>query len=193
MTTSLPSLTPSTLSPGPLSLPHANFHSDKVAVLLKEVCTLLGCRGDPSVLLDYLMDQFALHSDLSNECLLFIAYLLPGTIHCGCGHAEATPTSLSPSELYNVVERIVTVLVEPRNWSRSHDPLSGHTSKGCELFTFLLINVIFTSVHLLKSTFDPLLQQLIYPLMQRLGDGNVDISETAKSTLLAVCVHCGYQ
>ena len=189
---SLPRLDPSHLSTKPLPLPYVHFHSDKVAALLGEVGRLLGCRGDLHVLVDYILDELRLHSDLQCEQLLLLSHILAGGGHKGCGHDELSPTHISRDELFAVVEGIVAQLVTPDIWLQAHTISAGRPLNS-DLLSFLLINVIFTGVHVLEVNFDPLLQQLVYYLMERLSSSNVDVANAAMATLEGVCVHCGYQ
>ncbi len=191
---SIPTFDPSSLPTLPFSsLAHVHFRSDKVAVVLREVCLVLGCRGDFPVLMDYMMDQFRELVHFRKECLLFMSYLLLGAGHRGCGHMQAPPTPVSSEEMYVSMEGVVTELVSPDVWSKSCDQLSDHTSRSSDLYAFLIINILFTSVHLLGATFDPLLQKLLYPLLQSLGDDNVGVSDAAMATLTAICSHCNYK
>ena len=193
MDMSLPTLDPSYLFIKPLPLPYANFCTDQVAILLGEVCRLLGCRGDLPVLLDYVLDQLQRSPYLRNEYLLLLSHLLTGAAHKGCGHEHAPPTAVNPDEMFVLVDGMLRTLLTSDVWTRPRDPSSDHASPNSSLCAFLLIFVLFTSVHVLGATFDPLLQQLIYPLMQWLGDDNVSISNAAMATLLAISSHCDYE
>lgn len=189
---SLPSLDPSHLSTKPLPLPYAHFHSDKVAALLGEVGCLLGCRGDLHVLVDYILDELRLHSDLQCEQLLLLSHILAGGGCKGCGHDEAPPTHISRDELYAVVDGVVAQLVTADMWLQPRN-ISGGEPLNSDLLSFLLINVIFTGVHVLEANFDPLLQQLVYYLMEKLSSSNMGVANAAMATLEAICIHCGYQ
>lgn len=192
---SLPTLNPSSLSTKPLPLLHTHFSSDTVAALLREVCLLLGCHGDFLVLVDYVMDQCHAHPQLRCEYLLLLSQVLRGGGHKGCGHQEPPPTHVSQDELFTVIEGVVTRLVSPDFWTLSHDPSSttDHSSMNSDLYAFLLINTIFTCVHVVMEKFAPLLQQLMYPLMQKLGDEKMGVSDAAMATLQAICLHCHYE
>lgn len=187
---SLPSLPPPARLP---ALVFTHFNSDKVASLLGEVCRLLGCRGDLPVVVDYIMDECHAHPHLACEYLLLLSQVLAGGGHKGCGHPQATPTGIPRCEMVAVVEGVITGLVAADTWSRDLSSGHGHTPMNSELFTFLLINTIHTCVHVLEVNFDPLLQQLLYPLMQKLGDDCVGVADAAMATLEAVCLHCGYE
>ena len=181
---SLPALDPASLPAKPLPLHHTHFSSDKVASLLGEVCQLLGCHGDLTILMDYVLDQCHAHSHLRCEYLLLLALVLRGGK--GCGQDKATP--LRANELMVLIEGVVTRLMLPDVWSC--DPT---TTVNSDLYSFLLLYVIFTCVHVLEVNFDPLLQQSIYLLMQKLGDTNVGVANAAMATLQAVCNFCGYE
>lgn len=186
MTHSLPSLTPSPRLP-PLTFAH--FSSDKVSDLLGEVCQLLGCRGDLVVVVDYILDECHAHPHLGCEYLLLLSQVLAGGGHKGCGHQVAPPTSVPHGEMFALIEGVFARLVESDTWSC--DPPK--SSLNSDLFTFLFINTIHTCVHVLERNFDPLLQQLLYPLMQRLGDDNVGVVSAAMATLEVICQQCGYE
>lgn len=189
---SLPSLDPTHLSSKPLPLVHTHFASEKVAILLCEVCQLLGCHGDLAVLVDYVLDQCHAHSHLRCEYFLLLAYVLRGGRLKGCGHNKETPPP-NKGELLMVVEGVVTRLVLPDVWS--HD-LTNHPtapSLNSDLYSFLLLYVLYTCVHVVEVDFDPLLQQCLYPLMQKLGDGNVGVADAAMATLQAICHFCQYE
>lgn len=186
----LPSLTPSALSFKLPSLPFAHFNSDKVSNLLGEVCRLLGCRGDLVVVVDYILDECHAHPGLGCEYLLLLSQVLAGGGHRGCGHQEAPPTSVPQGEMFAIFEGVFTRLVETETWSCD---LPSNSSSKSDLFTFLFINIVHTSIHVLGKNFDPLLQQLLYPLMQRLGDDNVGVVDAAMATMEAVCLQCGYE
>lgn len=165
--------------------------------LLWEVFRLLGCHGDLPLLVDYIMDQFGTqlrphpghaHPSLWCEYLLLLSQILVGGVHKGCGHKDVPPTNLPQDEMFVMIEGIITRLVMPDIWS--HD--THNATSDSDLFTFLLVHTIFTCVHVLGVNFDPLLQQVIYPLMQKLGDRNVGVANAAMATLQAVCSHCGY-
>jgi hypothetical protein len=183
---SLPSLTPSFLSPKLPQLTYAHFSSDKVSDLLGEVCRLLGCRGDLVVVVDYILDEYRAHPHLGCEHLLLLSQVLAGGGHKGCGHQEATPTSIPSGEMFSLIEGVFTCLVETDDWT-------SNSSLNSNLFIFLFINTVHTCVHVLGANFDPLLQQLLYPLMQRLGDDNMGVVDAAMATLEAVCQLCGYK
>lgn len=184
LATPLPDLVPAFISPSVLHLPHAHFHSDKVATLLKEVCHLLGCRGDFAVLLDYLLEQFHGSSQHHSELLLLISYLLPGGCQNNTDHGEVTPNILSKKELYYLIEGLVNILVETEVWS---SPMNS------DLKHYLLIYTLYTCVHVVGVACDQLLQVIIYPLMLRLQDSNVGVSAAAMATLKAICHHCSYE
>ncbi len=188
--TSLPTLDPSHLSTMPLPLPYAHFHSDKVAALLGEVGRLLGCHGDLSVLVDYILDELQVHTTLHCEHLLLLSHVLAGGGHKGCGHTEAPPTCISHEELFVVVEGIINRLITPDIWIQSH---TSEQSLNSDLQSFMLINVVFTSVHVLEVNFEPLLQQLVYYLMVKLSSSHMGVANAAMATLETVCSHCGYQ
>lgn len=183
---SLPTLDPTSLATKPLPLHHAHFSSDKVAALLHEVCQLLGCHGDLAVLVDYVLDQCHAHPHLRCEYFLLLCHVLRGGKR-GCGHDKEV--SSKEDELIIVIESVVTLLVSRDTWS--HD-LTGNASLNSDLYSFLLLNTIYTCVHVLEANFDPLLQQSIYPLMQKLGDANVGVANAAMTTLQAICHFCGY-
>lgn len=190
-TSSLPTLSPAPLSTKPLPLVHAHFSAEKVAALLGEVCRLLGCRGDLTVLVDYLLDQCHAHSQLCCEYFLLLSYVLQGGGHKGCGHRDSI---VSDGELIIVIEGVISRLVSPGFWSLSHDSTTKPAvSLNSELYNFLLVYVIYTCVHVLKENFDPLLQQSVYPLMQKLGSMDVGVANATMATLQAVCLHCGYE
>ena len=88
------------------------------------------------------------------------------------------------------MEGVVTQLVTPDICRQSPNINKPLTS---DLRSFLLINVVFTGVHVLEMNFDPLLQQLVYYLMDKLNSSNVGVADAAMATLEAICSHCGYQ
>ena len=190
-TLSLPSLTPSALSPKLPPLTFAHFNSDRVSDLMGEVCRLLGCCGDLVVVVDYILDECHAHPNLGCEYLLLLSQVLAGGGHKGCGHQEAPPTSVPQGEMFAMLEGVFTRLVEAE--TSSCDLPNSNSSLNSDLFTFLFINIIHTCVHVLGKNFDPLLQQLLYLLMQRLGDDNVGVVDAAMATLKAVCLQCGYE
>ena len=61
------------------------------------------------------------------------------------------------------------------------------------LYSSLLLNVVSVCVHLLGVGFKPLLQCVIYPLLQCLGNKQVSIATTAHATLKRTAAHCGYK
>ena len=187
----LPTFPSSSLPSLPLHFAHTHFNSDKVAALLKEVCHLLGCRGDLPVLLDYIMDQFHCNPQQQNELLLLLAYLLPGGCHKGCGHGETTPLRVSEEEMYVLVEGMVSTLVSPERLSASHETPSPSNSDHIQ--NFLLVYVLFTCVHVLGTGSEGLLQLIMYPLMVRLQDDNVGVVSAAMATLQAISHHCNYE
>ena len=184
LATPLPDLVPAYLSPNALRLPHAYFNSDKVAVLLKEVCHLLGCHGDLPVLLDYVLDQVCGSSRQQSELLLLLAYLLPGGCHSNHNQGEATPMVLHEDDLYSLVEGLVSVVMEPEVWS---------SPENSDLRRYLLVYTVYTCIHVVGVACDPLLQVILYPLMLRLQDENVGVASAAMATLQAICHHCQYE
>lgn len=143
--------------------------------------------------MDYILDECHAHPHLGCEHLLLLSQVLAGGGHKGCGHSEAPPTSIPQGEMFAVVEGVFARLVAADTWSHDKTPDYGHSPLNSDLFTFLFINTIHTCVHVLETNFDPLLQQLLYPLMQRLGDDNVGVVDAAMATLEAICLHCGYE
>ena len=163
-----------------------------MAELLGEVGRLLGCRGDLPVLVDYVMDEFGANSDLRCEYLLLLSHILAGGGHKGCGHTETPPMQVSHDELYVIVESVISRLVKPDMWLRSSGGQT-LTSDLPDLQAFLVIHVIFTSVHVLEVNFDPLLQYHLHYLMEKLGNENVGVANAAMSTLEAICQQCCYK
>jgi len=185
----LPDLRPDSLASSALRLPHTHFHSDKVAALLKEVCHLLGCRGDLPVLVDYVLDQLrrSSHHQL-NELLLLLAYLLPGGchdsgFHDNCHPYKASPTVLSSEEFYSLAEEVVGVVVSEKVCFSSENSLQN----------FLAVYLIYTCIHVLGVASEPLLQVILYPLMLRLQDKNRGVASAAMTTLEAISHHCDYR
>ena len=189
LATPLPDLHPDSLSSSALCLPHAHFHSDKVAALLKEVCHLLGCRGDLPVLVDCILDQLRRSSHQQNELLLLLAYLLPGgchdsNFHGNCRHHDdSNLTVLSLDEFYSLAEEVVGEVVSEKVWLSSESSLQ----------KFLTVYLIHTCIHVLGAAGEPLLQVILYPLVLRLQDENRGVASAAMATLEAICHHCDYR
>lgn len=186
----LPPLHPSSLSAKLPPLVFTHFSSDKVADLLGEVCRLLGCHGDLMVVVDYIMDECHAHPHLCCEHLLLLSQVIAGGGHKGCGHHQTPPTNVPKGVLFSLIEGVLTRLVAYHLWPHGNH---GHASLNSDLYTYLLVNTIFTCVHVLGVDFDPLLQQLLYPLMQHLGSRNVGVADAAMATLEAICTYCGYE
>ncbi len=180
----LPQLNPLSLSSAPLRLSHAHFHSDQVLALLKEVCHLLGCHGDRLVLLDYLLDLFRLSSRQHNELLLLLAYVLPGGFTNDGSHGNSVHGNIASEELVSVIEEVVDVVVDEEVWS---------TSSNSDLRRYLLVNLVYTCIHLVGVACEPMLQVILYPLMLRLQDDSEGVASAAMATLGAICHHCKYR
>ena len=61
------------------------------------------------------------------------------------------------------------------------------------LYSCLQLHVVSMCVHLLGFAFKPLLQTVVYPLLQRLGNEHVSIATAAHATLKYTAAHCGYK
>ena len=142
------------------------------------------------VVVDYIMDECHAHPHLCCEHLLLLSLVIAGGGHKGCGHHQTTPTYVPQGELFSLIEGVLTRLVAYDSLPQANPD---HTPLNSDLYTYLLVNAIFTCVHVLETDFDPLLQQLLYPLMQNLGNRNVGVSDAAMATLEAICTFCGYK
>ena len=61
------------------------------------------------------------------------------------------------------------------------------------LYSCLQLHVVSMCVHVLGSSFKPLLQSVVYPLLQRLGNEQVSIATAAHATLKYTAAQCGYK
>lgn len=141
------------------------------------------------MVVDYILDECHAHPHLCCEYLILLSQVLAG--HKGCGHSEATP--IPQGEMFAMIEGVFNQLLSANTWSHDSASQQQARSLNSDLLTFLFINLIHTCVHVLEANFDPLLQQLLYPLMQRLGDDNMGVVDAAMATLEGVCLHCGYK
>lgn len=65
--------------------------------------------------------------------------------------------------------------------------------QGNILHSCLLLNVILMCARVLEKMFDPLLQQLVYPLLQWLGDDDNSVSVYARGVVLSIVTLCHYR
>lgn len=75
-----------------------------------------------------------------------------------------------------------------------HSSGSPHISPhDTSLLSSLLLRTVATCAQVLGKAFDPFMQLVAYPLMQKLGHGSAMVSSQALSALKAICRHCGYR
>ncbi len=67
-----------------------------------------------------------------------------------------------------------------------------HTQESV-LLSCLLLNTILACARVLETHFDPLLQQLAYPLLQWLGDSDAGVSAYARGVIHSIATLCQYR
>ena len=183
------------------------FHSSSTEGALLNVCTLLGYHCPMLPLTDYLLDVFQSKPSARKEAVLILNQVVLGA-------AKRMAEGASPKERQGVtqkVKQLLEVYLQPEFWNVAVSVSVSRPGGGLEIVKAeqqkkrtmkeVTNNIIFLSLLLdgvrsiaiaLGRQFDPLLQIALYPLLQKLGDSNVVISQSAYSTLQTVCHECGY-
>ena len=61
------------------------------------------------------------------------------------------------------------------------------------LHSCLQLYLVSVCVYLLGARFKPLIQLVVYPLLQRLGEDDVAVATAAHSALNNITLNCGYK
>jgi len=194
-------------SPSPhaskLALRFTHFRDDRIQALLYDVCELVGHHGDLAVVLDHLMDLYRSSKTQRKELLLVFKHVIQGAR--GKASEEVCP----------LIEGMAVELVEqagsqssPEAWSGESQtdqkvcqPIIPFTCMHCRFFSLqdsallscLILDVLVVAAEVLGRGFAPLLQQLAYPLMHWLGDGDSSVASFARGAVDSIAHSCGYR
>lgn len=188
-------------------LQYTLIHSSAVEGALLNVCTLLGYHCPILPLVDFLLEIFQSKPIARKEAVLILNRVVVGA-------AERMGEETTPREkdlVAQKVKHLLEVYLQPEHWHVAVNISDARHGRGLEIVKAeqrkmrtvkeVTNNVIFLSLLLdgiksiavaLGKKFNPLLQIAMYPLLQKLGDFNAIISQSAYSTLQAVCHECGY-
>lgn len=188
-------------------LQYTLVHSGSVERALLNVCTLLGYHCPMLPLIDFLLEVFQSKPTARKEAVLILNQVVVGS-------AERVREEATPREREIVaqnVKRLLEVYLQPENWNVAVNMSAARHGRGLEivkaeqqkmrtvkevannvLFLSLLLDGVKSIAVALGRKFNPLLQIALYPLLQKLGDSNAVISQSAYSTLQTVCQECGY-
>ena len=188
-------------------LQYTLIHSSAVEGALLNVCTLLGYHCPILPLVDFLLEIFQSRPIARKEAVLILNRVVLGA-------AERMREETTPREkdvVAQKVKHLLEVYLQPEHWNVAVSVSVAKHGRGLEIVKAeqqkmrtlkeVTNNVIFLSLLLdgiksiavaLGRKFNPLLQIAMYPLLQKLGDSNAVISQSAYSTLQAVCHACGY-
>ena len=194
-----PSGAPDLLLAWTLPLRFVNFRDDRIFHSIEQMCVCIGRHIQLEPVIDQLMDMFHSSELHRKEALLVLKNVLFGAV------GPLSPVSHDRHEsLLHHVKEIVTDFVSPVYWrcsttsandtgvDRKDNMLSFKQLNSNVLLVCLMLQSVSTFVQMVGRSFEPLLQVTIYPLMEKLGDGNVMISNTAHHTLSLIAHHCGY-
>ena len=188
-------------------LQYTLIHSSAVEGALLNVCTLLGYHCPILPLVEFLLEIFQSKPIARKEAVLILNRVVVGA-------AERMKEETTPREKEVVAQKVkhlLEVYLQPEHWNVAVNISAPRDGRGLEIVKAeqqkrrtvkeVTNNVIFLSLLLdgvksiavaLGRKFNPLLQIAMYPLLQKLGDFNAVISQSAFSTLQTVCHECGY-
>ncbi|XP_065910601.1 TELO2-interacting protein 1 homolog isoform X1 [Dysidea avara] len=182
-----------------LPLHFVNFRDNRIFHCIEQVCACIGCHIQLEPVIDQLMDMFHSSELHRKEAILVLKNVIFGTV----GLLSPVSHYRHESVLQHVKE-IVTDFVSPVYWhcstSNINDSAVDHNENTLSfkqlnsnvLLVCLMLQSVGTFVQVVGGSFEPLLQVAIYPLMEKLGDRNVMISNTAHHTVSLIAHHCGY-
>lgn len=183
-----------------LPLRFVNFRDDGVFHCIEQICLLIGSHMPLEPVIDQLMNIFRSAELHRKEVILVIKTVLLGT----AGHAS--PMMLDRHNLLvQQIKEIVTEFMSPAHWQckTSSSDEEGSSPQRDAVLSFkqlnsniLLVCLLIQSVgafgQVIGAAFEPLLQTAIYPLLEKLGDHNVMISQCAHHSLSLIALHCGH-
>ena len=190
--------TPDQLLAWTLPLHFLNFRDSKIFCYIEQVCTCVGQCIKLEPVIDQLMDMFHSSELHRKEALLVLKNVIFGAVGLMSPMSHCRHKSLLQH-----VREIVKDFVSPVYWrcitSSTTDSGSDHKENvsfkqlnSNVLLVCLMLQSFGTFAQVVGRSFEPLLQVTIYPLMEKLGDRNVIISNTAHHTLSLIGHHCGY-
>ena len=188
-------------------LQYTLVHSAHVEGALLNVCTLLGYHCPTLPLVDFLLDVFQSKPIARKEAVLILNQVIVGA----AGRMREGDSPTEREVVAQKVKHLLEVYLQPEHWNVAVSVSVARCGGGLEIVKAeqqkmrtvkeVTNNVIFLSLLLdgvksiaiaLGRKFDPLLQSALYPLLLKLGDSNVIISQSAYSTLQTVCRECSY-
>ncbi|KAL3861032.1 hypothetical protein ACJMK2_007123 [Sinanodonta woodiana] len=177
-----------------------HFHDERIFQKLQTICRLLGYYGEINLLVDQFLDIFHESKVYKMPATLIINEIMLGTT--GKYGKMLIEEYLSPSNfdlvthhspelnMYQGLEKRLNELRITRLHAitSNTDSISSYSSNTIQLCLYLEGIGNFSQV--LGKDFEPILIQVLYPLLEKLGDESSYISSTAYLALLDVTKAC---
>ncbi|RXG53261.1 Anoctamin-10 [Armadillidium vulgare] len=185
------------------------FHSDAIFNGASNCCSLIGCHGDITVIVDHCIDLIMESSLRRNEALLLLSLFLKGA-------TKSRNKNITPQEKENIISSILDmisnfILLEtPFNTrfiesnedagvaivplsSSSNTSVSVEVSKRNIILVSNTLNLISVCSLFLKKDFEVFLNRILCPVLEKAGENNLLISYSARNCLENIATSCGFE
>ncbi|KAL2103906.1 hypothetical protein ACEWY4_000774 [Coilia grayii] len=197
------------------------FTDDRIHVVIREICQMLGYYGNLNILVDHFLDLYRESSMYRKQSVLVLNEVVAGAVGTDL-KLEPKPTPLeSHLDLTSIISSIIEEYISAENWQlpTSHDQseqdgshrqaallaVSKYPSEICAVTTADLKQLNSNVWHLclqlegigvfsrvLGPAFDPFLKMVLYSVLEKVGDKSLLVSQSAVCTMSVICQVCGY-
>ncbi|XP_071944583.1 TELO2-interacting protein 1 homolog [Antedon mediterranea] len=165
------------------------FNDNKIEEMLKKMCKYLAKYGELDVLVEYFVDLFLESSIYQRQAVWVLNELIAG---CPFPHpiSRTCMTRLINEYLSSSAWGTQSNQVSPVTDTVSTTPLT--TKNSMVLLSCLLLEGLAVAAKVMKNEFELFLISTLYPVLVKVSDSNMLISQSAYKTVRAFSEACNY-
>ena len=197
------------------------FTDDRIYLVLREICQMLGYYGNLHLLVDHFMDLYRESSAYRKQSILVLNEVLAGAVGIDLEGDQKPKPAVS---LISVISPVIEEYLSADNWDlptnyeqslhSNQDENHGQgpsltISKSPNEFCMatvgdmrqlnsniwqicLQLEGIGMFSRVLGPNFHPLLMMVLYSVLEKVGDKSLVVSQSAVGTMSDICQACGY-